>query len=308
MKNKTKIFGGLVLGLFVIFGSYLLLKGLNFAVINPAGQIAQKQKNLILFTLALSLIVVIPVFVMTFAFAWKYRASNKKSKYMPEWDSNKKLEFVWWAIPIAIIFVLSVITWRTSHSLDPYKQLESTTKPLTVQVVALDWKWLFIYPEQSVASVNELNIPTNTPINFEITADAPMNSFWIPQLGGQIYAMAGMQTKLHLIADKPGIYSGSSANLSGNGFSGMDFKTKATSKEDFELWVKQANNTASDLGWPEYQKLAEPTINNPVTIYSLKDKSLYNEIIMKYMNPTFTGSNNMVKHKDINEIHNHGAE
>lgn len=308
MKNKIKIIVALSLVIGAIIGSYYIFKGFNFAVLNPAGEVAQKQKDLIYFTLALSLIVVVPVFIMTFVFAWKYRASNAKSTYMPEWDSNKKLEFVWWAIPIAIILVLSIVTWKTSHSLDPYKKLESTTKPLTVQVVALDWKWLFIYPEQKVASINELNIPTNTPINFEITADAPMNSFWIPQLGGQIYAMAGMQTKLHLIADRPGVYKGSSANLSGQGFAGMDFNTNATSRTEFELWAKKTNSTSSVLGWEEYQKLAEPTSNNPVSVYALNDNKLYNEIIMKYMNPTFKGSSNVGENTEMKEMHGHGSE
>ena len=305
MKNKAVIFLVLIIGILSLIGSYFLLNGLNFAVLNPAGEIAQKQKNLIMFTLALSLLIVVPVFIMTFVFAWKYRANNSKAKYMPEWDSNKKLEFVWWTIPIVIILILSIVTWKTSHSLDPYKKLESSVKPLTVQVVAMDWKWLFIYPEQNIASVNELNIPINTPINFEITADAPMNSFWIPQLGGQIYAMAGMQTKLHLIADKPAVYDGSSANLSGQGFAGMDFKTNATTKTEFENWVAKSQESSSYLSWAEYQKLAEPSTNNSVEIYSLKDNNLYNEIIRKYMEPTFKGSSNMGNNT---ETKSHGTE
>ncbi|MCA9350809.1 ubiquinol oxidase subunit II [Candidatus Nomurabacteria bacterium] len=297
MRLKYKVLVGL--GIFITLVGLVAIasKNASFDVLSPAGEIASRQKDLIVFTTALSLIVIVPVFWLLAVFAYKYRASNKKAKYQPELDGNPKLEFIWWAIPIVIIGVLSVVAFKTSHSLDPYKPLSSDKKPLTVQVVALDWKWLFIYPEQKVASLNELNIPANTPINFQITADAPMNSFWIPKLGGQIYAMAGMQTKLHLEAAKEGEYYGSSANLSGKGFAGMNFKTIATSEDNFQAWVLKSQRLGLPLDTQTYQQLAEPSENNPVTIYSLKQPSLYNDIIMSYMAPEHKSNNKNVPEK-----------
>ena len=305
MRLKYKVLVGL--GIFITLVGLVAIasKNASFDVLSPAGEIASRQKDLIVFTTALSLIVIVPVFWLLTVFAYKYRASNKKAKYQPELDGNPKLEFIWWAIPIIIIGVLSVVAFKTSHSLDPYKPLSSDKKPLTVQVVALDWKWLFIYPEQKVASVNELNIPANTPINFQITADAPMNSFWIPKLGGQIYAMAGMQTKLHLEAAKEGEYYGSSANLSGKGFAGMNFKTIATSEDNFQAWVSKAHSLGLSLDTQTYQQLAEPSENNPVTIYNLKQPSLYNDIIMSYMAPEHKSKND---NDNMNDNMNHAKD
>jgi cytochrome o ubiquinol oxidase subunit 2 len=232
------------------------------------------------------LIVVIPVFVLTFGIAWKYRASNTKAKYSPDWDHNRTAETIWWLIPTAIIGVLAIITWQSSHDLDPYKALDSARKPVTVQVVALQWKWLFIYPEQGIASVNMLEFPEDTPVNFEITGDAPMNSFWIPQLGGQVYAMAGMTTKLHLMADKPGNYDGSSANLSGQGFAGMRFTAKAVTQADFDAWTTSMRRSPTALTTSEYNNLAKPSENNAVKSYVATEPDLYDRIIMKYMMPS----------------------
>src|SRR3989344_8743312 len=206
----------------------VLLGGGTIAVLNPKGIVATQERNLIIFALLLSLTVVIPVFILTFAIAWKFR-EGREEKYEPDWDHNKWLEFVWWAVPAAIILVLAAVTWTSTHQLDPFKPLSSSTQPITIQVVALQWKWLFIYPEQNIATVNFVQFPARTPINFELTADAPMNSFWIPQLSGQIYAMAGHKTQLHLMADETGEFAGSAAEISGRGFAGMKFSAKATS-------------------------------------------------------------------------------
>lgn len=302
LKYKILVLVGLII---ILFGAVVWAsRGASYDVLSPAGEVAQRQKDLILFTSALSLIVIVPVFWLLFLFAYKYRASNKKAKYLPEWDGSAKLEFIWWAIPIVIIGVLSVVAFKTSHSLDPYKPLISDTKPLTVQVVALEWKWLFIYPEYQVASVNQLNVPANTPINFEITADAPMNSFWIPKLGGQIYAMAGMQTKLHLEAAKEGKYYGSSANLSGTGFAGMNFMTIASSNNDFDAWVNSAQKSSISLNSQTYKELARQSENNKPTFYKLEQPSLYNDIIMSY-NAAGTSSNS---HSNANENSKHEME
>lgn len=283
MKRKNKI-AYIVLAAFVAsFWALFLAVMSKSIVIAPSGFVALQQRNLILFTLALSLLVIVPVFIMLFVFGWKYRESNTKATYSPEWNTNKSLEAVWWGIPIAIITVLSVVTWQSSHALDPFRPLESSVKPVKVQVVALQWKWLFLYPEQNIATVNYLQIPKNTPINFEITADAPMNSFWIPGLGGQIYAMNGMTTKLHLIADKQGSFYGSSANLSGEGFAGMKFIVDATSENDFKKWTSFVAGSGGILDEETYEKLAEPSENNPQQQYASYQKDLYDTIMHKYM-------------------------
>ena len=234
-------------------------------------------------TLLLGLMVLIPVFIMTFVIAYKYREGNKQAKYSPELVGNLGAELIWWAIPIAIISVLSAIAWNSSHALDPHKPLGIAGDPLTIQVVALDWKWLFIYPGQGIASVNYFQFPVNTPVTFSITSDAPMNSFWIPQLGGQIYAMPGMSTSLHLIANKVGDYDGSSANISGAGFAGMRFTAAASSSAQFADWVQTAKNDPHQLDMNTYSQLAKPSQNNPVALYSSVDNSLYDRVLVKYM-------------------------
>lgn len=282
MKTRSKaIISGCILLIAILVG-YVVLHGANFQVLNPAGQIASKQMNLMIFAALLSLVVVIPVFIMAFLFSWKYR-EDKGAKYSPNLDSNIFAEITWWAIPTILIVILSVVTWNSTHQLDPFKPISSSTKPLTIQVIALDWKWLFIYPEQNVASVNQVNIPEKTPIKFVITADAPMNSFWIPQLGGQIYAMSGMSTNLNLEASGTGTYRGSSANLSGEGFSGMHFVAKSMSKKDLNSWVKSSKQSPESLTSNTYQELAEPSKNNPVQVYSSVQPGLYDSVLEKYM-------------------------
>lgn len=262
-----------------------LLPFLNVAIFNPKGWVAAEQKELIIVSVLLMLIAVVPVFVLLFSYAWKYRASNKKTKYTPNWDHDTKLQIFWWGFLSSIIFVLAIIAWKSSHALDPRKPLESNVQPITIQVVALQWKWLFIYPEQKIATVNLVQFPEDTPINFEITADAPMNSFWIPQLGGQMYAMNGMKTKLHLIADEIGDYRGSSNNISGEGFAGMTFVARASSKKDFDAWVEAIRFYGNNLDFIGYEQLAKPSKNNPQVLYTLAESDLFNRIIMKFMSP-----------------------
>ncbi len=257
----------------------------DVAVFAPKGVIALQERNLIITTTILMLIVVIPVFALMFFFTWKYRATNKHAKYTPDWASNETLEAIWWAIPGVIILVLAVITWKSTHELDPYKPLRSDVKPITIQVVALDWKWLFIYPEQRIATVNLVEFPLGTPINFEITADAPMNSFWIPELGGQIYAMPGMKTQLHLMASDVGIYSGTSANFSGPGFSDMKFAAKSVSQSEFLEWAYAVKTASSTLTYDAYIRLSAPSKNNAVSLYSSVDDGLYDKIVMKFTAP-----------------------
>lgn len=255
------------------------------AVLEPKGSIANEQRELIIIASLLMLIVVLPVFILTAYISWKYREGNKRARYMPEWDHSRTLETIWWSVPFAVIVVLSGIIWNSSHQLDPSKEIHSAKKALEVQVVALEWKWLFIYPEQRIATINELHLPEDRPINFSITADAPMNSFWIPQLGGQIYAMTGMETKLHLIADEQGMYKGQSANLSGEGFSGMVFDTHVISESAFAQWTSDKRNL-QPLDSSSYQQLAEASKNVEPAFYRLNDETLFDDIVSSFGNHT----------------------
>ena len=181
---------------------------------------------------------------------------------------------------------MAVRTWDATHQLDPFKPLESEVKPLTIQVVALDWKWLFIYPEQEIATVNFVQIPARTSIHFMLSADgSPMNSFWIPQLSGQIYSMSGMTTSLHMMADVPGIYTGRAAEINGEGYADMTFVVKSTTEADFDAWIASVKQSSLQLTDPIYNELIKPSIKNPVTLYSYVEKDLYNKIVMKYMHP-----------------------
>jgi len=284
-KTKIAILFVLVFGLVTLAVWYL--HRATIPVLQPHGLIGREERKLMIFTVSLGLLIIVPVFVMTIIIATRYREGNTKThhQYAPEWDHNRVAEFTWWAIPIAIITVLSVVTWTSTHALDPWKPLASTAKPLTIQVVSLDWKWLFIYPEQHVATVNFVQFPVNTPVNFEITSDSVMNSFWVPQLGGQMYAMPGMSTQLHLMADKVGDYAGSSANISGEGFAGLKFTAHASSRADYDAWMKTVKKSSALLSQQTYAQLAKPSQNDPRNYYAAPDDELYDTIIMKYMTP-----------------------
>ncbi|QDI02674.1 ubiquinol oxidase subunit II [Xanthomonas cerealis pv. cerealis] len=264
----------------------LLLAGCDAAILNPKGQIGHDEKTLLITSVVLMLLVVIPVIVMTLAFAWRYRASNTTARYEPNWSHSTAIEVVVWSIPCMIILVLAVLTWRSSHALDPYKPLDSKVKPITIEAVALDWKWMFIYPEQGIATVNEIAFPVDTPLNFRITSDTVMNSFFIPHLGTQIYAMAGMETKLHLIANEPGDYFGLSANYSGHGFSKMGFTAHATNRAGFEAWVAKVKAAPKALDQAEFQILAANRNDKapyPVTYYASVQDGMFKSLIHKYM-------------------------
>ena len=263
----------------------LALHNSSIAVLDPKGVIATKERNLIIVSTLLMLIVVIPVYILTFGIAWKYRASNKSAKYAPDWDRNRNLEVTWWAVPTVIILILSVITWNSSHDLDPFKPIASTKAPISIQVVSLQWKWLFIYPQQNIATVNYFQIPVGTPVNFHLTSDAPMNSFWVPQLSGQIYTMPGMTTQLNLEADQAGNYAGSSANISGRGFASMKFTAQAVNKADFEQWVQTVKQSSNNLSLGTYDHLAKPTVGSPVKYYSSVNPNLFDIVVNKFMQP-----------------------
>ena len=279
------IFSGIILLIFLLMQPWQVWHfRADIAMLFPKGVIALAERNLLLIIQALMLLVVIPVYFLTFIFSWKYHAHNKKAKYSPDLEDSPLAELIWWGVPCVLIILIGGLTWVRTYELDPYKPIVSETPPLKIQVVALQWKWLFIYPEEKIATVNFVQFPEKRPINFEITSDAPMNSFWIPKLGSQIYAMPNMRTQLHLMADEPGDFRGASANLSGVGFAGMQFMARATTDHDFQNWVQEAGSSQS-LDFSEYQKLAEPSENNPVQTYALRDENLFEKILMKYMKP-----------------------
>jgi len=259
-----------------------LLGGCDYLLFDPKGPVAAEQMDLIIFSFLIMMIVVIPVFIMTIGFAIKYRANNEKSRYTPDWDHSSLIEVIVWSVPLVIIIILGIITYKTSFSLDPRKPLESEKAPLRIQVVALDWKWLFIYPEQEIAVVNELAIPVDQPVEFLITSDTVMNSFFVPQLGSMIYAMAGMENQLYLSADEEGVYRGMSANYSGFGFSGMKFETHALNDAGFDQWINKVKGSPDVLTKDAYLKLTTKTKDHPVEYYSSVNPLMFNRIIERY--------------------------
>ncbi|HSX07072.1 MAG TPA: COX aromatic rich motif-containing protein [Candidatus Saccharimonadia bacterium] len=292
MKKHAKIWPGLILIVAIVVLAGWYLHHHVVAVLQPAGEVGRKERNLIAFCAALSVLVIVPVFTMLGMFAWKYRESNVRAKYSPELEGNNLAETVWWLIPTALIAIIAVITWRSSYAMDPFKRLDTSKPTLHVQVVALDWKWLFIYPNQKVASVNEAAVPVGVPVDFEITSDAVMTSFWAPQLGGQMYAMPGMTTHLNLEATKLGSYGGVAANISGKGFAGMKFTVKAVDTTDFNNWLNVAKRSTTKLSATTYAQLARPSENVRPSYYGAIDSGLYDTIVMNYMMPSTAQINN----------------
>lgn len=287
MSKKTKAILGVLTGLVTITVIVVYASSVNIPVLEPAGPVGAKEKHLMVEASLLSLVVIVPVYAMLFGFALRYREGNKKAKYSPNMDGSRLLETIWWGVPIILIAILAVITWRSSHDLDPFKPLSSNKEPVNIQVVALQWKWLFIYPSQGIATVNYFKMPIGTPVNFSITSDAPMNSFWIPQLGGQIYAMSGMATQLHLQADKIGDYQGVSANISGQGFADMHFIASAVSQSDFNNWQSGVKKLPNKLNLSSYDQLAKPSSETATKSYSLSSPGIFNQIVAKYEAPVF---------------------
>ncbi|WP_213993341.1 cytochrome o ubiquinol oxidase subunit II [Sodalis sp. dw_96] len=273
------------IGILSLISAATLLSGCDMALMNPKGQIGLEQRSLILTALGLMLLVVVPAIVMAVVFAIKYRATNTKATYSPNWSHSSKVELVVWIVPVLIIIFLATLTWKSTHALDPGKPIASDAKTINIEVVAMDWKWLFIYPEQGIATVNQIAFPANVPVRFNITSNSVMNSFFIPQLGGQIYAMAGMNATLHLIANEPGTYNGISSNFSGRGFSGMKFTAIATpDQQGFERWVQKVKSSPETLNTMDaYEQLAAPSEFHPVEYFSSVKPDLFNSVIGKFM-------------------------
>ena len=263
-------------------------------VLDPTGDVARQQGDLIVVATVLMLIVIVPVIALTLVFAWRYRASNKAAPYTPDWDHSTQLELVIWAVPLLIIIALGAITWITTHTLDPYRPLDRLSKgrpvpagvaPLEVQVVSLDWKWLFIYPKEGVATVNELALPVDRPVRFLLTSSSVMNAFYIPELAGMIYTMPGMQTELNAVANQPGTFQGLSSNYSGAGFSHMRFTVHATDAAGFEAWVAKARTAGERLDRARYLALEKPSEREPARLFAGVDPGLYDAILNRCVDP-----------------------
>lgn len=284
--RKTKFLIGVLAVLAMASACFFVLKNEKALVIHPKGIIAHKELKLIVTNLILMLIIIIPTFILILVVAWKYRANNPKAEYHSKKSYRVLKDLLLWIIPSIIVAIMAVVTWKATHELDPYKPLESHVKPLTIQVIALDWKWLFIYPDQGIATVNFVQFPDHTPIHFKLSADgSPMNSFWIPQLSGQIYCMAGMITPLYIMADGPGVYSGKAAEINGKGYAKMTFVAKSSSQYDFDDWVTYVQTSPLKLDNLTYEELIKPTIDHPIILFSDVETELFKKITMKYMHP-----------------------
>lgn len=263
--------------------------GDSWLLLDPKGPIAAEEKWLIIISFLVMLIVVVPVIIMSIWFPIASRASRKGGmKYTPNWEHSTAIEAVVWAVPIAIIVVLGTITYFTSYSLDPRKPIESDKDPLVIQVVAMDWKWLFIYPEYEIATVNEIAIPVGTPVEFLVTSDTVMNSFFIPNLGSQIYAMSGMENRLHLMAEEEGVYRGFSTNYSGFGYSGMKFNTYATTDEKFANWVADVRAAPEHLTDEVLKDLRYKSRDVPPRYFASVNPLLFTEIVERFTKPPST--------------------
>lgn len=268
----------------------LPLAGCDWVVLNPSGDVARQQGDLVIIATLLMLLIVVPVMAAIGVFAWRYRAGNTQARYEPEWSHSTQLELMIWAAPLLIIIALGAVTWVGTHLLDPYRSLSrvdaqtplaANAKPVNVEVVSLDWKWLFIYPEQNIATVNELVVPANRPLRFRLTSSTVMNAFYVPELAGMIYTMPGMETKLHAVFNKEGTFKGISSHYSGAGFSQMHFVTRSVSDQDFNAWVAsvKADKSATTLDRAAYLQLDKPSVAEPVRHYATVSPTLFDAVV-----------------------------
>jgi cytochrome o ubiquinol oxidase subunit 2 len=258
----------------------MLLSGCNRGILDPVGPVGNAEKTILINSTAIMLAIIIPTMLATVAFAWWFRRGNTKATYRPDWEYSGAIEMVVWAIPALTIMLLGGITWIASHDLDPGKPLKSSVAPVRVEVVSLDWKWLFIYPDQGVATVNQLVVPAGTPIAFELTSATVWNSFFVPQMGSMIYTMPRMTTKLNLQADKPGAYDGLSAHFSGDGFPGMQFKVQALPADQFQMWAQDSRGAGPTLDARSYAELSKPSSYVKPVTYGAVSPGLFDAIVM----------------------------
>lgn len=282
---------GWLFKILLLISSSLILLSLSgckehfIGMLNPKGIIAYEQRKLFFDTLALMLIVVLPVIIMSITFIYHYQVSHRIRDYKPNWGHNFYLEVLWWGIPCVIILVLGIMTWKKTHELDPYQRIKGyPKKPMLIQVIALPWKWLFIYPEQNIATVNYLEIPLGEQVEYWITTDnVPMSAFFVPQLGSQIYAMAGMRTRLHLLASESGIYDGLNTQYNGDGFSDMHFEVHVVEPHVLQKWFLDVKKSPHGLTDTAYNQLLYPSIADKPKLFSNVKNDLFDQVIMTYM-------------------------
>jgi cytochrome o ubiquinol oxidase subunit 2 len=256
----------------------LALSGCNIGILDSHGPIGAAEKSILIDSVAIMLAIVAPTIVAIFGFAWWFRASNSRARYLPHWAYSGRIELVVWAIPALVVMLLGGVTWIGSHELDPAKPIASSHPTLEIQVVSLDWKWLFIYPDQKIATVNTLTIPAGMPVHFSLTSSSVMNAFFIPQLGSMIYTMNGMTTRLNLKTDTAGIFHGLSSHFSGDGFSDMNFEVHAVSPADFAAWAQTASKAPATLDSRSYSELARQSTKVVPATYRLGDSNLFRSI------------------------------
>jgi cytochrome o ubiquinol oxidase subunit 2 len=263
----------------------LFLAACNRGILDPVGPVGHAEKTILINSTAIMLAIIIPTMIATVAFAWWFRRNNRKATYRPDWEYSGAIEMVVWSIPALTVMLLGGIAWIGSHDLEPSKPLKSPNPALEVDVVSLDWKWLFIYPEQGIASVNQLVVPAGTPVNFRLTSATVWNTFFVPQMGSMIYTMPNMTTRLSLQADKPGTYEGRSAHFSGDGFPGMSFKVQALPPDQFAMWAQGARGSGSALDGRTYAELSKPSSYVRPMTYGAVAPGLFDAIAMNRSPP-----------------------
>lgn len=274
---------GILLSLMLLAGCEQKITG----ILNPKGIVTYEERILLFDALALMLIVVLPVIIMSFAFVHRYRASHKTAEYKPNWNHSVFLEAIWWGVPCLIIVILGVLSWKYTHKLDPYNPINGRKVDMQIQVISLPWKWLFIYPEQNIATVNYLRLPKDKQVEFLLTNDnVPMSAFFIPQLGSQIYTMAGMRTKLHLIGNYVGTFRGLNSQYNGDGFSEMHFPVDVVSDDEMNAWYAKVKSSPEALTKDRYAVVRQPTIAEPAHYYSSVEPDLFRTVINSYLKPT----------------------
>jgi cytochrome o ubiquinol oxidase subunit II len=255
-------------------------------ILDPQGPIGAAEKTILIDSVAIMLAIVVPTIIAIFAFAFWFRASNTRAFYWPNWEYSGRIELVVWSIPALTVFLLGGVAWIGAHQLDPAQAIEGPQQPLKIQAVSLDWKWLFIYPDQKVATINMLTVPAGVPLRFELTSASVMNAFFIPQFGSMVYTMNGMTSRLNLQADTPGTFQGLSSHFSGDGFSGMHFDVRAVPPEQFSKWAQDASGAGKSLDARSYEQIAKPSMNEAQATYRLADPDLFRSIVTQKLPPS----------------------
>jgi cytochrome o ubiquinol oxidase subunit 2 len=255
-------------------------------ILDPQGPIGAAEKTILIDSLGIMLAIVLPTIVAIFAFAFWFRASNTRASYLPNWEYSGRIELVVWSVPALTVILLGGVAWLGAHHLDPAKPIEGPSEPLTIQAVSLDWKWLFIYPDHKVATINTLTLPAGVPLQFQLTSASVMNAFFIPQFGSMIYTMNGMATRLNLRADATGTFQGLSTQFSGDGFADMHFDVHVVPPEQFSKWAQDASNAGKSLDERSYQQIAKPSMKNEPEIYRLTDPDIFASVVSQKLPPS----------------------